>query len=54
MRSYWKPALAGVVGVIIGVIGWQVCAHLWTDHQTLHQIVFYLNQNAQKATGVAK
>lgn len=45
-HPFWKGLVGGILGVLLVLI----LVHLWLDHQALHQLITYVNQQiAQQA-----
>jgi hypothetical protein len=34
-----RSGLFGLLGVLVGLVAWQVVGHLWRDHTVLHALV---------------
>ena len=50
IRTYWKPFAAGVVGILLGLLLFQIVRHLWQDHAALHELAVIELQRQQQGS----
>lgn len=54
IQTYWKPFVAGVVGIGVGLALFYLVRTLYVDHVVLRQIVDMINAQAAQAAKAAK